>query len=110
MCVCVCVCVCAAVAWWMIPQQWVLNLGFVTFNSWRIFVFFLFLPSFVSCIGFSYLDESPKFLMSCGRQEEALKIFRKMYSMNTGNPKEMYPVIIIIIIIIIICFINRICT
>lgn len=39
-----------------------------------------------------YLPESPKFLLSCGRFEEALAIFRGIYVTNTGNPPSMYPV------------------
>lgn len=39
-----------------------------------------------------FFDESPKFLMSCGRMDEALNVFRRVYSINTGNPPETYPV------------------
>lgn len=39
-----------------------------------------------------YLPESPKFLLSCGRFEEALAIFRGIYVTNTGNDASMYPV------------------
>lgn len=36
--------------------------------------------------------ESPKFLMTMGRNEEALKVFRKVYAMNTGNDPDTFPV------------------
>lgn len=39
-----------------------------------------------------YLPESPKFLLSCGRFEEALAIFRGIYVTNTGNDPSTYPV------------------
>lgn len=38
------------------------------------------------------LPESPKFLMSQGRNMEALKEFQKMYAFNTRKPKNTYPV------------------
>lgn len=49
-------------------------------------------PSFIVGILLFYLPESPKFLLSQGRYEEALNIFRGIYVTNTGLPKEMYPV------------------
>lgn len=38
------------------------------------------------------LPESPKFLMSVGENEKALQVLQKVYSVNTNNPKAMYPV------------------
>lgn len=38
------------------------------------------------------MPESAKFLMTAGRNEDALKIFQKVYSDNTGQPPEKYPV------------------
>jgi hypothetical protein len=34
--------------------------------------------------------------MSCGRRDEALSVFRKIYSINTGNPPESYPVSVLL--------------
>ncbi|KOC67545.1 Synaptic vesicle glycoprotein 2B [Habropoda laboriosa] len=36
--------------------------------------------------------ESPKYLLSCGRYEEALDIFRGIYAINTGKPRDTYTV------------------
>lgn len=49
-------------------------------------------------VAFVFLPESPKFLMSRGRNEEAMQVFRKIFEMNTGNRGEDYPVTMIIII------------
>jgi len=38
------------------------------------------------------LPESPKFLLSRGRTEEALETFRTIYHVNTGKDKNDYPV------------------
>lgn len=49
-------------------------------------------PSFIVTVLLMHLPESPKFLLSCGRFEEALAIFRGIYVTNTGNDASMYPV------------------
>jgi hypothetical protein len=38
-----------------------------------------------------FIPESPKFLMSRGQNDAALKIFQKIHRMNIGNGAE-YPV------------------
>ena len=82
----------ASMAWLIIPT----NIGYESsefmYNSWRIFLVLCAVPSFIVAILLMYLPESPKFLLSCGRFEEALAIFRGIYVTNTGNPPEMYPV------------------
>lgn len=66
--------------------------GKLVIDNWRIFMMtgslFIFLASFLVY----FMDESPKFLMAIGRNKEALDVFRKMYSQNTGNSPESYPV------------------
>ncbi|KAJ8977730.1 hypothetical protein NQ317_019405 [Molorchus minor] len=40
-----------------------------------------------------YLEmHSPKFLMTVGKNEKALQIFRKVYRINTGKSEEMFPI------------------
>lgn len=39
-----------------------------------------------------FLPESPKFLMTVGRNKEALEVFQKVYTLNTGKSKEDFPV------------------
>lgn len=82
----------ASMAWLIIPRE----IGFATedfvYNSWRVFLVICAIPSFIVGILLLYLPESPKFLLSCGRFEEALAIFRGIYVTNTGNDPSMYPV------------------
>ncbi|XP_015600675.1 synaptic vesicle glycoprotein 2B-like isoform X2 [Cephus cinctus] len=82
------------VAWIVIPQGWSFELldGAFVYNSWRLFLFLSGLPCFIASLTVLYFPESPKFLMTQGKNEEALKVFRWMYSLNTGNPPEMFPV------------------
>lgn len=82
----------AGLAWWIIPS----NIGITTqgfnYNAWRIFLLICALPSFIVAALLFLLPESPKFLLSKGRNEEAMEIFRNIYHINTGNNKDNYPV------------------
>jgi MFS transporter, VNT family, synaptic vesicle glycoprotein 2 len=82
----------ASMAWLIIPTE----IGFETeefvYNSWRIFLVLCAVPSFIVGVLLMYLPESPKFLLSCGRFEEALAVFRGIYVTNTGNDPSTYPV------------------
>lgn len=55
-------------------------------------------PSFISGIAIILFPESPKFLMSQGRNEDALRVFRTIFKINTGKSAEDYPVSFISII------------
>ena len=85
----------SAIAWAIIPHE----LGYNTedpnefeFNSWRIFVLVCGAPALLVAISLCWCPESPKFLLSKGREAEALKILADMYSKNTSKPKSDYPV------------------
>ena len=82
----------ASMAWLIIPTDIGYESPEFTYNSWRIFLVICAIPSFIVAILLMYLPESPKFLLSCGRFEEALAIFRGIYVTNTGNDPSMYPV------------------
>lgn len=82
----------AGLAWLIIPA----NIGFTTtlftYNSWRIFLMVCSIPSFIVAFLLFYLPESPKFLLSKGKQDKALAIFRGIFVTNTRKPAEQYPV------------------
>lgn len=82
----------AGLAWLIIRE----DIGFRTetfvYNSWRIFLLICALPSFVVTILLFFLPESPKFLLSQGKSEQAIEIFKHIYHINTGNDPEDYPV------------------
>lgn len=50
------------------------------------------IPSFIVTFLLLYLPESPKFLLSKGKNEQAMDVFRRIYTTNIGKPKECYPV------------------
>lgn len=81
---------------WLIYNYFIIEIGGTTngfvYNSWRIFLLVMSLPSFLVAALLFLLPESPKFLISSGRHDEALEVFRGIYLMNTGRSKEDYPV------------------
>ncbi|XP_012261674.3 synaptic vesicle glycoprotein 2B-like isoform X2 [Athalia rosae] len=81
-------------AWLVIPQTWEIVLfdGLFVYNSWRLFLTLCGAPTLVGFVALIFFPESPKFLMSQGRNDEALEIFKKMYTMNTGNSSDQYPI------------------
>lgn len=39
-----------------------------------------------------YFPESPRYLIQMGQSKKALNILRKMYTWNTGNRNDTFPV------------------
>lgn len=82
----------AGLAWIIIPT----GIGFYAesfiYNSWRIFLLICAIPSFIVAVLLFFLPESPKFLLSKGRVDEAMEIFKTIYAINTGNDRNEYPV------------------
>lgn len=50
------------------------------------------IPILIGALALSFFPESPKFLMSQGRNDEALEVLKTMYSLNKGEPRDNYPV------------------
>ncbi|XP_076761727.1 synaptic vesicle glycoprotein 2B [Xylocopa sonorina] len=82
------------IAWLIIPQKWTINLinGTMEINSWRVFLAICSLPEFLACMAIFAFPESPRFLLLKGRRQEALQVFKKIYSVNTGKDPDTYPV------------------
>lgn len=90
----------AGIAWLIIPQKWYITFLNETMeiNSWRVFLAISSLPEFLACIALFAFPESPRFLILKGRHDEALNVFKKIYSLNTGKDPDTYPVIYITIL------------
>lgn len=82
----------AGLAWLIIPAEIGVTTPYFVYNSWRIFLIVMALPSLVVAILLCFLPESPKFLLTRGKSEEAIAIFKHIYHVNTGNDAEDYPV------------------
>ncbi|KAG5672794.1 hypothetical protein PVAND_002887 [Polypedilum vanderplanki] len=88
-----------SLAWLIIPHS-MFNLNIIDsyfeLHTWQIFLLVCSLPSIISGIAVMiFLPESPKFLMSRGRNEEAMKVFQRIHRINNGNNSE-YPIKILL--------------
>lgn len=80
------------IAWTILPRDMDFTLIGLDFHSWNVFLLTTGLPAFLCGVIFLFFPESPKFLMTCGQNEKALAIFRRVYSINTGLPEDTYPI------------------
>lgn len=79
-------------AYVVIPMPWSLDVLGVRLQSWRLFLLMLLVPTTTAlCLGL-YMPETPKFLQSAGREEDALRVYRRIYALNTGDSADNYPV------------------
>ncbi|XP_052131892.1 synaptic vesicle glycoprotein 2C-like isoform X1 [Frankliniella occidentalis] len=81
------------VGWWVLPATWSLPLPWMAFHSWRLYVVLCAVPSLLTALGMILLPESPKYLLGQGRGDEALVVLQRVFSANTGRPREEYPVL-----------------
>ncbi|KAF5299450.1 hypothetical protein FQR65_LT01030 [Abscondita terminalis] len=70
--------------------------SYIVIRSWNVFLFVCSIPSFMASIIYFMMPESPKYLMSMGKNKEALQVFRKVYSVNTGLSPDTYPVRVLV--------------
>ncbi|XP_073828008.1 uncharacterized protein [Musca autumnalis] len=76
----------------ILPKDWNFIIWNMKFNSWRIFLAICGIPCLIGGLILAAFPETPGFLMTQGRNEEALKVFQTMFAVNTGEPKEKYAI------------------
>ncbi|KAI5635150.1 peroxidase domain-containing protein [Phthorimaea operculella] len=64
----------------------------IHFNSWRLLNLIYSIAPLLGAITAYVAFESPKYLLSVGRHEEALDILRKIYVLNSGEDGSFYKV------------------
>lgn len=85
------------VAMWIIPSKIVLQSPYTSFklNSWRIYLLFTSLPSFLGFIFISRYPETPRYLMLKGHMTESRQVLERIYSFNHKKSAVNYPVSIL---------------
>ncbi|XP_037826054.1 synaptic vesicle glycoprotein 2B-like isoform X2 [Lucilia sericata] len=76
----------------LLPYHFTLEMWFIKLYTWH---FFILITAVVPLLGGflnSFFPESPKFLMSQGRNDEALECLRLVYAINKRRPKIEYPI------------------
>lgn len=76
----------------ILPLNWHIDIFGQPYNSWRIYLLICAIPSLIGLITSIILPNSPKYLIETGKSEAAWKLLRRMYSMNTKQPPETFPV------------------
>ncbi|KAG6799066.1 synaptic vesicle glycoprotein 2C-like [Apis mellifera caucasica] len=83
-------------AWIIIPLPMSFQFNGILYNSWRLFLAVIGIPTLMVAFVASRYPESPKFLVSQGKTEEALTILRKIYAINSGCDEDEYPIKILL--------------
>ncbi|XP_030378173.1 synaptic vesicle glycoprotein 2B [Scaptodrosophila lebanonensis] len=76
----------------ILPEQWNIHIWGLSLHSWQVFLAISALPSILSSILLNFFPESPKFLMSQGRNKEAMQAFQLIYALNHHKARSAYPI------------------
>ncbi|CAH2004656.1 unnamed protein product [Acanthoscelides obtectus] len=78
-------------AWLILDYHWSFNVGGHEYHTWNIFLLICAMFPLAGGICYMFMPESPKYLMNSGNNQKAMKVFQKVYTINTGRPKSTYP-------------------
>lgn len=79
----------------IVNQEWSFYIDFlgITYKPWRLFLFVCALPNLACALILIFvIPESPKYVFSQGDEDETLKIFQRIYRMNTGKSIQSFDV------------------
>ncbi|XP_053614510.1 uncharacterized protein LOC128677584 [Plodia interpunctella] len=83
----------AGIAWAVLIQDWEYSLfgGYIVLNTWNFYLYIMSLWSLASFIMYSFLPESPKYLVMQKEYAKAREILMNIYKENTGKSADTYP-------------------
>lgn len=79
----------SALGFFLIPVDFDFHIFQMKMSAWRLVVFICSLINLVNFIAFTYLPESPQFLLARNKEEETLFVLGKMYAINSGASKKV---------------------
>ncbi|KAL9878785.1 synaptic vesicle glycoprotein 2A-like isoform X2 [Glossina fuscipes] len=77
----------------VINQDWSFPLPFlgIIYKPWRLFIIVCGITGLFCGLSLYYLPESPKYLLSAKREEEAKQVLQKIYRINCGKDELKLP-------------------
>nr|XP_049700801.1 synaptic vesicle glycoprotein 2A isoform X1 [Helicoverpa armigera]XP_049700802.1 synaptic vesicle glycoprotein 2A isoform X2 [Helicoverpa armigera] len=84
----------AGMSWAILTNEWRYSMfgGKFVLNTWNFYLYITSLWAFAAFIMYVFcLPESPKYLITQKKYDEAREILIKIYVENTGKPAETYP-------------------
>ncbi|KAJ8724629.1 hypothetical protein PYW08_016103 [Mythimna loreyi] len=79
-------------AWLILANDWQHQLGAIELRPWRLLTAVYAMPLILAAVAMLCADESPKFLMTKGKDKEALAVVRRIYAVNTGLHEDSFCV------------------
>ncbi|XP_028161193.1 synaptic vesicle glycoprotein 2C-like [Ostrinia furnacalis] len=97
LCTCALMCsqaVVAVFAYPILPLEFAYKIDFlnITYRPWRLLALVMAIPCAATACLLRFFYESPKFLASQGRYDDALDALKGIYSVNTGDKADNFPV------------------
>ncbi|XP_047993829.1 synaptic vesicle glycoprotein 2B-like isoform X2 [Leguminivora glycinivorella] len=85
---------CALVAWGMLMTPWhfVIIKGYLEFHPWNIYLYSTGITSLIAMLLYIHLPESPKFLLTLGKESKALEVIKRIYHENSRQSKDTFPI------------------
>ncbi|EDV42275.2 uncharacterized protein Dana_GF17900 [Drosophila ananassae] len=75
-----------ATAWLVLSFDWSITVGNFVFLPWRLILFVSLLPGLIGGLVLLYYPESPKFLLSQNKDQEAVEAVEWISKFNRGKP------------------------
>lgn len=79
----------------IMPIDWEFSVFGMAYRPWRFFILLSSLINALAFVSFTFLPESPKFMMAMGMPNEALEILKKIHRVNKGDKEVPIPTIIL---------------
>ncbi|XP_050579268.1 synaptic vesicle glycoprotein 2A-like [Bombus affinis] len=82
----------AVLAFLITPLPLTINVFNQRYTAWRIYLLVCTIVPVLGLVTASMLPQSPKFLVENGKLDEALRLLKKMYSINRRKPADTFPI------------------
>ncbi|XP_047019672.1 solute carrier family 22 member 12-like isoform X2 [Helicoverpa zea] len=79
-------------AWGILPLDFRIDFGLYFFRPWRLLAIIYSSVFILAAVLLTFGPESPKYLVSQGKLDEALKVLQTMYAGNKRKAPEDYPI------------------